>query len=167
MHTEIEGPPIVKQALETISHYDETKRAITEKDAHHRLSDEEVPSEGIAKYCSHASDLTILLSLFLSVDKCISIWDIKKMCQSSRTYHLLQQNNIITTMILLICTWNLKSHLFNNYQLSMFKWPLNGLGRLSITHGDSLTMVSFYLSYKIDNWMPKRTLRQSKYIRQN
>jgi len=120
-----------------------------------------------AKYCSHASDLTILLSLFLSVDKCISIWDIKKMCQSSRTYHLLQQNNIITTMILLICTWNLKSHLFNNYQLSMFKWPLNGLGRLSITHGDSLTMVSFYWSYKIDNWMPKRALRQRKYIRQD
>jgi len=44
--TEIEGPPIVKQALYTISHYDETKRAITDKDAQHRLSDEEVPSEG-------------------------------------------------------------------------------------------------------------------------
>ncbi|KAJ6950065.1 hypothetical protein NC651_003901 [Populus alba x Populus x berolinensis] len=73
MHTEIEGPPIVKQALETISHYDETKRAITEKNAQHRLSYEEVPSGGIPKYCSYASDLTIFLSLCLSVDKCISI----------------------------------------------------------------------------------------------
>jgi hypothetical protein len=63
MYAENKGPQIVKQDLKTISHYNETNRLITEKDAQKRLSYKGVTSECIAKCCTHASDLNILHSL--------------------------------------------------------------------------------------------------------